>query len=51
MSPEERQRMIAWSVAMSCAIKTGGDPVVGYKKLMERFEKKTKEQNESNETF
>jgi hypothetical protein len=51
MSPEERQKIIAWSVATSCAIKTGEDPVVDYKRLMERFEKKTKEQNESNETF
>jgi hypothetical protein len=38
-------------VATSCAIETGKNPVVGYEKLMDRFEKKSKEQSESDETY
>ena len=49
-NPEERRKRIAWSVATSCAIETGGDPVVGYEKLMSRFERIIEEQGESDET-
>jgi hypothetical protein len=37
-------------VATSCAIETGENPVVGYEKLMDKFERKIKEQSKSNET-
>lgn len=39
-TPEERFRAISWSVATSCAIETGEDPQVIYKRLMERNEDK-----------
>lgn len=35
--PEERRRRIAWSVATSCAIETGEDPVDIYNRMLDRF--------------
>lgn len=39
--PEEQRRRIAWSVATSCAIETGEQPLVIYERLL----KKLKDEN------
>lgn len=46
LSPEEKQKRIAWSVATSSAIETRRDPVDIYNKIMEDY----KIISESNET-
>jgi len=35
-TPEERLKTITWSVATSCAIETGENPVAIYERLMKR---------------
>lgn len=35
--PEERRRRTAWSVATSCAIETGEQPVDIYNRMLEQF--------------
>ena len=34
VSPEEQHRRVAWSVATSCAIETGEDPVDIYNRML-----------------
>jgi len=36
--PEEQRRRVAWSVATSCAIETGEQPVVLYNRLLKKFQ-------------
>lgn len=35
--PEERRRRTAWSVATSCAIETGEQPIDIYNRMLEQF--------------
>lgn len=35
--PEERRRRTAWSVATSCAIETGENPIDIYNRMLEKF--------------
>jgi hypothetical protein len=37
-SPEERRRRTAWSVATSCAIETGENPVDIYNRMLDEFQ-------------
>lgn len=41
-TPDERFRTLAWSVATSCAIETGEEPIVIYERMMKRYENKLK---------
>ena len=36
--PEEQRRRVAWSVATSCAIETGEQPVDIYNRLLKKFQ-------------
>jgi transcription elongation factor Elf1 len=45
-SPEERRKRTAWSVATSCAVKTGENPVDIYSRILDEF----KAMDESNES-
>jgi hypothetical protein len=36
--PEEQRRRVAWSVATSCAIETGEQPVAIYNRLLKKFQ-------------
>lgn len=35
--PEEQRRRVAWSVATSCAIETGEQPIDIYERLLKKF--------------
>jgi len=37
-NPVEKRRRLAWSVAVSCCLENGNDPVISYSRLLAKLE-------------